>query len=375
MPQYHPTALGLGKAQIAFQRAVAIAHQQSDQAMEMQALVAAACVDFTNCHFEKSLERNRAAIELAGRVDQLREESHARYDLASVSLAVGDLEEATRHANAFGEPAERSGSNQMRVNSISTTERIHSASGDWQAGRSFSEQGLAVFQRAPNLLGTRTLLEYQTGNLEAGEEYLDRLLNIIEWDQSGPITPTTFFPVFTIPAVVIPAAAYIAGTAKRFEEAEALAQSVLSWQFAHPGPSYAVRLGQALMAVQREDIKTAPGLYESLVPIHGAMWPQGPLGPGMSTDRVLGLLSHGMGTMDQAASHFEDALAFCRRAGYRPELAWTFCDYADMLKERDAEGDREKAVQLLDESLAISSELGMRPLMERVLSRREILKA
>ncbi len=30
---------------------------------------------------------------------------------------------------------------------------------------------------------------------------------------------------------------------------------------------------------------------------------------------------------------------------------------------------------LLDESLAISSELGMRPLMERVLSRREILKA
>jgi hypothetical protein len=30
---------------------------------------------------------------------------------------------------------------------------------------------------------------------------------------------------------------------------------------------------------------------------------------------------------------------------------------------------------LLDESLAISGELGLRPLMERVLSRREILKA
>ena len=32
-------------------------------------------------------------------------------------------------------------------------------------------------------------------------------------------------------------------------------------------------------------------------------------------------------------------------------------------------------MSLLDESLAISSELGMRPLMERVLSRRDILKA
>ena len=39
------------------------------------------------------------------------------------------------------------------------------------------------------------------------------------------------------------------------------------------------------------------------------------------------------------------------------------------------EDDRQKAMQLLDESLQISTELGMRPLMERVLSRREILKA
>ncbi len=81
-----------------------------------------------------------------------------------------------------------------------------------------------------------------------------------------------------------------------------------------------------------------------------------------------------MGDLDQAAQHFDDALAFCRR-GYRPELAWTCCDYADALRERDAEGDRTKAITLLDESLSISSELGMRPLMERVLSRREILKA
>ena len=95
----------------------------------------------------------------------------------------------------------------------------------------------------------------------------------------------------------------------------------------------------------------------------------------MSADRLLGLLCQTMGNLDQATGHFEDALAFCRKAGYRPELAWTCCDYADTLRERDGEGDRAKAVTLLDESLAISSELGMRPLMERVLSRREILRA
>ena len=79
--------------------------------------------------------------------------------------------------------------------------------------------------------------------------------------------------------------------------------------------------------------------------------------------------------LDQALEHFEEGLAFCHKAGYRPELAWTCCDFADTLLQRDNASDREKAMSLLDESLAISTELGMQPLMERVLSRREILPA
>ena len=99
------------------------------------------------------------------------------------------------------------------------------------------------------------------------------------------------------------------------------------------------------------------------------------IGFSLVLDRLLGLLAQTMNNLDLAAEHFEDALAFCRKAGYRPELAWTCCDYADALRERDSEGDRAKANLLLEESLAISSELGMRPLTERVLSRREILGA
>ncbi len=91
-------------------------------------------------------------------------------------------------------------------------------------------------------------------------------------------------------------------------------------------------------------------------------------------DRLLGLLAGTMADLNKAALHFDDALAFCRK-GYRPYLAWTCCHYANTLLQRNEPGDREKATSLLDESLAISHELGMRPLMERVLSRREILKA
>ena len=62
-----------------------------------------------------------------------------------------------------------------------------------------------------------------------------------------------------------------------------------------------------------------------------------------SVDRLLGLLCQTMGNLDQASEHFEDALNFCRKAGYRPELGWTCCDYADTLLHRNDEGDREKA--------------------------------
>jgi len=76
-------------------------------------------------------------------------------------------------------------------------------------------------------------------------------------------------------------------------------------------------------------------------------------------------LTQAMSDLDKAVAHFEDALTFCRKAGYRPELAWTCHDYADALLLRDGAGDHEKARSMLEESLSISTDLSMRPLMER----------
>lgn len=95
----------------------------------------------------------------------------------------------------------------------------------------------------------------------------------------------------------------------------------------------------------------------------------------MVLDRLLGLLAQSFGDLSLASEHFEDSMTFCSNAGYRPELAWICCDYADALIELDGKGDRAKAVALLEESLAISTELGMRPLTERVQIRLNNLSA
>ena len=62
-----------------------------------------------------------------------------------------------------------------------------------------------------------------------------------------------------------------------------------------------------------------------------------------------------------------EALGACK-------LAWPCCDYADALCQRGGPGDRERSAVLLDESVAISTELGMPPLMERAQSRRQAIE-
>ena len=57
---------------------------------------------------------------------------------------------------------------------------------------------------------------------------------------------------------------------------------------------------------------------------------------------------------------------FCRASGFKPEVVSTCHDYAEVLIERNGAGDNAKARLLLEESLSISTELGMRPFMESV---------
>ncbi len=123
----------------------------------------------------------------------------------------------------------------------------------------------------------------------------------------------------------------------------------------------------ALIAVQRGDVEAAEEQYAVLESRRGTMFSLGM----MLADRILGLLSQTIGQIDQAMVHFEDALAFCRKAGYQPELAWTCSDYAEALLKRNGPNDREKAMSLLEESVAISQELGMPPLMEKVVARQQ----
>ena len=73
--------------------------------------------------------------------------------------------------------------------------------------------------------------------------------------------------------------------------------------------------------------------------------------------RILGLLARAMGNLDEGVKHFEDTMVFCRTSRRRLELAWACHDYTVTLLLRSRQGDPQKTKAMLDESLAISSEL------------------
>jgi DNA-binding CsgD family transcriptional regulator len=93
--------------------------------------------------------------------------------------------------------------------------------------------------------------------------------------------------------------------------------------------------------------------------------------PFVLMDRLLGSLAHGAGRTRRAIAHFENAVAFCQKSGYRPELAWTLYDYAKALVDAGSRDDREKAATVLHEGHELASQLGMRALVAAIASFRQ----
>ena len=207
-------------------------------------------------------------------------------------------------------------------------------------------------------------MEFSVGDFRQGEILLEEHTSNARKLPSGPTLE------HATGAIAIVIAGRISGMKDRFDFARESAARALSSPIITPAVEHVANTALALIAVEQRDASAARNPYTFL-----KRWRDSVPFFFTGTDRGLGFLAQTMGEFDQAIAHFEDALAFCRGAGHRSELPWTCCDYADVLRERDGQGDRGKAMSLLDESLKISRELGMRPLMERVLSRREILRA
>lgn len=228
-----------------------------------------------------------------------------------------------------------------------------------------SERALTEVSNPTLVLEDLILLEYEVGDFASGQKYLDQLMEI-----AGSVQPGMPAFEFGMAGMVLSLTARTANNMDQLTLVESTAKTALASRTTPPTGTERAKTGLAMLSVLQNDPVAAAQYYSEFATRNGME-----LFFAISSDRLLGLLAQTMGNPGQSANHFEDGLAFCRKAGYRPELAWVCCDYADLLIGRNENEDSVIAKSLLDESLAISSELGMRPLMDRVAARLELTDA
>lgn len=158
------------------------------------------------------------------------------------------------------------------------------------------------------------------------------------------------------------------GAPVRPEEARSLGETALSFAWVTPLVFVMAHIGLGFIAVQERNAEAARVHYDALGQHNILLW-----FTYVSMDRIRGLLARTIGWREVALKHFEDAIAHCEAAGFRSELAWSCYDCAETLLDSGRPDAR--ATVLLERTLTIARELGMRPLMERVLARREFLSA
>ena len=299
---------------------------------------------------------------MAPRADDPMTETIAHHHAATILLHMGDLKRARVHATNTMPPAERARVALRTSWALQINEQVSSAAGEWDTAREFSDRHMALDSLiVEEQLASRALLEYQTGDFGQCQGYIERL------DQSRNLRE---LPRVTdrVDRMWLVDLARIGGAAGHIDVVKAVAESILSSPRISPIFTRAARVALALTAIQEQDAVSSADLYTALEPFRGTLDTDGLI----SIDRLLGLLAYTMGKLSDATAHFDDSLDFCRKAGFRPELAWAYCDYAAL---EHARGQEAKALTLLDEALTISTELGMRPVIEKVTSLREEIEA
>src|SRR5713101_460484 len=231
--------------------------------------------------------------------------------------------------------------------------------GDFTDGEGLAQQGLAIGQRlqTENAAG---IFGLQMFTLRREQGRLKELEAVVRY----------FVQQHTVAGTWRPGLALIYSELGRTQEARAEFKHLAQYDFADlPRDS----LWMACMTYLADvctflgDTARAATLYQLLLPYAGrTVVISNAAACYGAMSRYLGALATTLGRWDEAAQHFEDALAMNARMDARPWLAHTQYQYAAMLLTRDQAGDSEKAVELLRAALLTARDLGMRALEERL---------
>jgi tetratricopeptide (TPR) repeat protein len=191
-----------------------------------------------------------------------------------------------------------------------------------------------------------------------------------EWLQSlENLSVTLGFDPASLPAGFDLTLAYGLAHSGELEEARrCIGKAVVRVQGERPTFACSVFLEAAVLAGDRAIVKA---LYEELLPAAGQPTPATYFPcPG----RTLGMAAALLGEPDMSRRHFDRALDATGRIRFRPEVALTHLQLAELLLAYYPD-ERDVANNHLDSAIAEFRDMKMQPYLERALRHKDVLKA
>jgi tetratricopeptide (TPR) repeat protein len=330
--------------------AIAIARRLGDEGTLLETLYAAvaALMDVVAPAETRALNLEISALAeaLGDRERSLR--THLR--LAIGHLGVGDLPACDAQLTAFEELAGR-----LRAPWYAWWGVMLRAVRATMEGRFDDAERLASAAReAGRAVGHEAVDRIWTTNRESRLRAADRHPEMLAWDPEGRRARS---------ATHIAVAWQSMGSALLFARLERPADArtyieLTPQEFRPPDGNVAAVYFTAEAVALAGPPELARQIYDLARPLAGqcAMIGMSYLGWEGPWSRVLGLLAAYLERWDEAADHFEQAIADCRRMGARPYLARTEYEYGRALLAR---GDRVRAKALIASARAAAEALGM----------------
>ncbi len=335
--------------------ATTIARRENDEFLEARSLSNSISPLLIDHRPYEAIDVSLKSIEIAQRIGDLRSLQSSPWVLAQALLTVGEPDRAKAYVDSAFQAAEKLHDRVFQTSQLLVGAYCAAYQGDWSKAGELAHRSEEILPNRELSLGLEAEISLDSNDVEAAERLIDKLSS----DPNATIH---------VSARLI-RAAYETGNNTYMDLGEAI---LISGSGRTNGlQSFWIEHYAAISAALRNDAATGADHYSALARDKGTI-----LYPSLfCADHILGLLAHVMGNLDAAQTHFEDAITFCRKANYRPELPWTLYDYADMIIQRSGSGGLSKARELSDEADRIASNLSMARLHEKVVALKEQLDA
>ena len=344
-------------SQRALEQALEIATHTGDKHLETRVLLSLSSMKLSEGGYRGAIELSLKALELARETDRPIQEHESRLYMTVPLMSLGDPDAASRHMEAALSLEERFGLG--TATSFWYRYFIALLRGDLAT---VDKLGEAIDIDIPNDTAYGLLVGIGAWHTEERSDIDERFQAAQEEGQTAPLLFQR-----TSNILYMALAARLMDRPRDASRAGEMARSVLSTPRLIPENEEKARIAAGLAAVAAGDAENAREHYRHLEKLRGAVLWSVPI----SGDRVLGLLAHTARKPIEAAAHFEDALDFTGRAGYRLEEAWTCHDYAETLLDSDEPSIVERATSLIDRGLKITGELGLVGIEKRLITLQE----